>query len=151
MPASAQAVTRVPLLFGERRSVSTVGAAAVLACLLATSACGPSENDLKARGMAERYYQLIQREQFDEAARFYPEKDRLLSLEALRRNHDKLGPLQSFQFSAEEQNTVYSGKFYIYTVETVYERGDASELLTLKTWVNANDALTIVSHKVDAD
>jgi hypothetical protein len=128
-----------------------ISATLAFVCLLTMGGCGPSESDMKARGMTERYYQLIQQGQFTEAARFYPEKDRPLALEALRQNHEKLGALQSFQIYAEEQNTVYSGKFYMFTVETTYERGHASELLTLKTWVNAGDALTVISHKVDAD
>ena len=122
-----------------------------IACLLALGACGPSETDLKARGMAERYYQLIQQGQFTEAARFYPEKDRELAAEIVQQNHEKLGALQSFQIGAEEQNTVYSGKFYIFTVDTTYERGQESETLTLKTWVNADNVLNIVSQKLDAD
>jgi hypothetical protein len=122
-----------------------------IACLLALSACGPSETDLKARSMAGRYYQLIQQGQFTEAARFYPEKDRALAAEIVQQNHEKLGALQSFQISAEEQNTVYSGKFYIFTVDTTYERGQESETLTLKTWVNADNVLNIVSQKLDAD
>ncbi|MBK8164183.1 MAG: hypothetical protein IPK65_13920 [Gammaproteobacteria bacterium] len=128
-----------------------IGATAVIACVLVLAACGPSESDMKARGMTERYYQLIQQGQFAEAARFHPEKDRALAEDTLRQHLEKLGVLQSFQISAEEQNTVYSGKFYIYTVDTSYERGHASELLTLKTWVSANDSLSIVSHQIDAD
>lgn len=128
-----------------------IGAALAFSCLFALAACGPSENDLKARAMTERYYQLVQQGQFTEAARFYPEKDRALAAETLQQNHEKLGALQSFQLSAEEQNTVYSGKFYMFTVDTTYERGHASELLTLKTWVNADDVLTVISQKLDAD
>lgn len=128
-----------------------IGAILAATCLLALGGCGPSETDMKARGMTERYYQRIQQGQFAEAARFYPEKERALAQETLQQNHDRLGALQSFQIGAEEQNTVYSGKFYMFTVDTTYERGHASELLTLKTWVNADDVLTIISHKVDAD
>jgi hypothetical protein len=128
-----------------------IGTALAFVCVFALGACSPSQNDMKARGMTERYYQLIQQGQFAEAARFYPEKDRALALEILQQNHEKLGALQSFQIGAEEQNTVYSGKFYMFTVDTAYERGQASELLTLKTWVNAGDLLTIISHKLDAD
>jgi hypothetical protein len=128
-----------------------IGAALAFLAVLALGACSPSQDDMKARGMTERYYQLIQQGQFAEAARFYPEKDRALAQEILQQNHEKLGALQSFQIGAEEQNTVYSGKFYMFTVDTAYERGQAAELLTLKTWVNAGDVLTIVSHKLDAD
>lgn len=128
-----------------------IGAVWIFACLLALVACGPSQSDQMARRMAERYYQLIQHEQLDEAAKFYPEKDRPLWLEMLQQNQQKLGALKSYQIGAEEQNTVYSGKFYIYTVDTVYERGDESETLTLKSWVSANDAITIVSQKLDAE
>lgn len=127
------------------------GSMAMLACLLALAACGPSESDMKARGMAERYYQLIQKGQLAEAVRFFPEKDRQIQLDALEQHRQKLGALQSFQISAEEQNTVYSGKFYIFTVDTQYEHEQALETLTLKTWVSANDSLSIVSQLVDAD
>ncbi|MCC6303395.1 MAG: hypothetical protein IT489_11435 [Gammaproteobacteria bacterium] len=128
-----------------------LGAMAVLACVLALAACGPSEIDMKARGMAERYYQLIQQGQFAEAVLFFPEKERQVQLDALEQHRQKLGALQSFQISAEEQNTVYSGKFYIFTMDTQYEREQALETLTLKTWVSANDSLSIVSQLVDAD
>ncbi|MGE0372585.1 MAG: hypothetical protein AB7Q01_11920 [Gammaproteobacteria bacterium] len=128
-----------------------IGAMTVIACVLALAACGPSESDMKARGMAERYYRLIQQDQFAEAVKFFPEKDRALWLDALQQNRQKLGPLQSFQISAEEQNTVYSGKFYIFTVDTQYELSQELETLTLKTWVSANDSLSIVSHQIDAD
>ena len=43
------------------------------------------------------------------------------------------------------------GKFYIYTVDTQYERGQESETLTLKSWVNADDAITVVSQKLDSE
>ena len=79
------------------------------------------------------------------------EKDRAVAAEALRQNHEKPGALQSFQLSGEEQNTVYSGKFYIFAVDTSYERGQEAETLTLKTWVNADDVLTIISQKLDSD
>ncbi len=127
------------------------GAMAILACVFALSACGPSEGDMKARGMVERYYQLIQQGKIADAARFFPEKERQLQLDALEQHRQKLGALQSFQISAEEQNTVYSGKFYIFTVDTQYEHAQALETLTLKTSVSANDALNIVSQLVDAD
>ena len=135
---------------GEQVMKKLVTLLALLASL-ALAACGPSESDMKARGMTERYYQLIQQGQFAEAARFYSEKDRALAEETLRQHQEKLGALQSFQISAEEQNTVYSGKFYIFTVDTSYERGQESETLTLKTWVNADDVLTIISQKLDSD
>lgn len=128
-----------------------ISAALAFVFLVALAACGASESDLKARGMTERYYQLIQQGKFAEATRFYPEKDRALAEEMLRQHEEKLGALQSFQISAEEQNTVYSGKFYIFTVDTTYERGQEAETLTLKTWVNADGALTIISQKLDAD
>ncbi len=127
------------------------GATVVLSCLLALTACGPSETDLKARGMAERYYQLIQQGNFADAVRFYPESERQLQLDALEQHRQTLGTLQSFQISAEEQNTVYSGKFYIFTVDTQYEHVQALETLTMKTWVSSNDSLSIVSQLVDAD
>ncbi|MBK9131871.1 MAG: hypothetical protein IPM20_09610 [Gammaproteobacteria bacterium] len=127
------------------------GATVVLSCLLALAACGPSEIDLKARGMVERYYQLIQQGNFADAVRFYPESERQLQLDALEQHRQTLGTLQSFQISAEEQNTVYSGKFYIFTVDTQYEQTQALETLTMKTWVSSNDSLSIVSQLVDAD
>jgi hypothetical protein len=128
-----------------------IGAVLISACLLALVACGPSQSDQMAQRMAERFYQLIQQGKLDEAAKFYPENDRPMWLEMLQQNQQKLGALKSFQIGAEEQNTVYSGKFYIFTVDTTYEQGQKSEVLTLKSWVNANDAITIVSQKLDAE
>lgn len=128
-----------------------IGAILAFISLLVLGACGPSENDMKARSMTERYYQFIQQGRFADAAKFYAEKDRALALESLQRNQQKLGALQSFQLSAEEQNTVYSGKFYIFTVDTTYEHAQEAETLTLKSWVSADDAITILSQKLDSE
>jgi hypothetical protein len=142
---------RASSLIAEGYVMKTIVTTALFVCLLAIGACGPSQGDQRARLMAQRYYELIQQGKFDEAARFYPEKDRGMWLDTLQQNQQKLGALKSFQIGEEEQNTVYSGKFYIYTVDTQYERGQESETLTLKSWVSADDAITVISQKLDSE
>jgi hypothetical protein len=120
----------------------------MLVAAVALTACGPRESGGQVRIFAEQYYRLIQGGDFEGAAAMYPEGERAFARGVLEEAHEKHGALKSFHFTASEQNTVFSGRFYIFSVGTEYEDGEHDERLTLKSQVNSGD-LVMVSQKID--
>ncbi|HHH35696.1 MAG TPA: hypothetical protein ENK48_02570 [Gammaproteobacteria bacterium] len=120
-------------------------------CLLAgLAACTIPDHSRHAQELARQYYQHLKAGALDQAAALFPPDKRDMQLAILKERLQKLGALQDFQLSGEENSTVYSGKFYIFDADTRYEKTAASEVLTLLEKVN-DDKLYVVSQKVDPD
>lgn len=120
-------------------------------CLLAgLAACTIPDHSRHAQELARQYYQHLKAGELEQAAALFPPDKRDMQLEILQDRLQKLGPLQDFQLSDEENSTVYSGKFYIFDTDTRYQKTAASEVLTLLEKVN-DDKLYVVSQKVEPD
>lgn len=120
----------------------------IIAVLAVIASCGSSQQDNRARMLADQYYRAIQADRLAEAAELYPGEERALALEMLQQTRERLGELKSFHFTGSEQNTVFSGRFYIFSVATEYAQGEHSERLTLRAPVNTNEVM-VVSQKID--
>ncbi len=132
----------------NKRNYIAMMAAGLAALLLV--ACSVPEHAGQSRRIAQHYYDLIKAGQFAQAAAMYPPKMRDRWQHKLQTTDAQLGDLQSYKINKLEESTVYSGKFYIFMVNTRYEKATAGEILTLLEKVNDNK-LYIVHQKVSPD
>ncbi len=67
----------------------------------------------------------------------------------LQKIHQKLGDMKEHHLRKDHYDTRYSGRFYIFEYQTVYEQGNAWEILT---FVNPNDSpdIKLVGHQIKA-
>ncbi len=114
------------------------------------SACTIPDHAGEARKLAQQYYEHLKSGRLSEAAALFPPDKRDEQLEILRDEQRRFGALRRYRINGVETNTVYSGKFYIFLVDSEYQQTAAGEILTLLEKVN-DDRLYIVSQKVDPD
>jgi len=117
---------------------------------LLLSACSIPDHGSQARRTAQHYYDFIKTKQFARAAAMYPPQMRDEWQNKLQDTAEQLGNLQSYQINKLEESTVYSGKFYLFMVNTRYEKATAGEILTLREKVN-DKKLYIVHQKISPD
>lgn len=60
-----------------------------------------------------------------------------------------LGPLKSFTLESETADTRFSGDFYILQYHTVYAKGDAHEIITIRE-PSDKDQFHIIGHHIQA-
>jgi hypothetical protein len=121
---------------------------AAMAALALVASCGNPQEGRRVQILADQYYRNIQSGNLEQAAQLYLPQERGLALAMLQETRDKLGALHSYHFTGAEQNTVFSGRFYIFTVGTEYDHGEHTERLTLRSQVNT-DEIVVVSQKID--
>ena len=121
---------------------------AALAMVVMLGSCGNPQEGSRVQMLADQYYRQIQSGNLSAAAQLYSPQERALALGMLEETRDKLGALRSYHFTGAEQNTVFSGRFYIFTVGTEYGDHEHNERLTLRSQVNT-DEIFVVSQKID--
>jgi len=119
--------------------------ASILSLIVVTTACigeSPTDNQGAAKLLKE-YYQDIQAGDLDRAVALYPEKDRPTWKAFLQINQESLGALKRFQIDHAEINTVYSGVYFVFTIDAQYEKHEATEIITIfqevdqkRPWLN---------------
>ena len=133
------------------RSISTL---MVLHVALLLSACeqGPSLEQVQAVG--NKVFDAIIKEDKEGALALYDEQffathSRDEWWQYLQRIHQKLGVMRAHNLRKDHYDTRYSGRFYIFEYQTVYERGNAWETLT---FINPNGSsdIKLVAHQVKA-
>ena len=110
-----------------------LGCLCLLLVMLALGACEVVTNE--ETGMATKriqaYLAAIEAGQFHKAAALYP-ADKAPDWEAfLKGVEGRLGRLRSYELDGPETNIVFSGKFYIFSLDGEYERGTTEEVITL--------------------
>ncbi len=105
----------------------------LLLLVLGLGACEVVTNE--ETGMATKriqaYLAAIEAGQFHKAAALYP-ADKAQDWEAFLKDVEgRLGRLRSYELDGPETNIVFSGKFYIFTLDGEYERGTSEEVITL--------------------
>ncbi len=102
-----------------------------------------SRDDKAATALLENYFQAIKSGDFDQAAAYYPERKRDQWKAFLRTNLEKMGPLKQFSIDHSAVSTVYSGVYFVFTMDNRYQNRDATEIITLfqevdqkKPWLN---------------
>ena len=105
---------------------------AIIVAVMMTACTGQSPEDNQgAINLLNEYYQDIQSGDLDRATALYPEKDRAKWGAFLRANQERLGALKKFQIDHMETNTVYSGIYFVFTMDAQYEKHDATEIITI--------------------
>jgi hypothetical protein len=126
----------------------------LLACVcLLFAACMGSPGADAGRQVAERYYQTMQQTDIDAALKLFSDN----RAPEFWRSHlhniaESLGAVKRFEYKREEVNTVFSGRYYIFEYQVVYESGkQAKETLTLFDSVEADDHPRIAAHVIAAE
>lgn len=133
-----------------RISAPTILGTFLLFCLILVGGCESSHDSQAAQQMALVYMKQVQAGDFDQAVKFYPEDTRRNWRDFLQKAQEKNGPIRSYKFTNTEVNTVYSGKYYLFTVDVEYAKTSTTDYLTLFKSVS-DDHLFIVSHKITTD
>jgi hypothetical protein len=71
-------------------------------------------------------------------------------LSYLKHVNQVLGPLKSYTLESETADTRFSGDFYILQYHTVYARGDAHEIITIRE-PSDKDVMHIIGHHIASD
>ena len=126
---------------------------------LVSTACGPVQNDQQAEQIVEKLFVNLQNNDLDTALGLYHEdffkimpkehwRDRLGKL------NQHLGEFKSYRVRHRQADTRFSGRFYIYQVET--RHGDANpqkkanHIITLVRPVDKDHLVKLVGHKIKA-
>ena len=133
-----------------RISAPTILGTFLLFCLILLGGCEGSHDSQAAQQMALAYMKQVQAGDFDQVVKFYPEDTRRNWRDFLHKAQEKNGPIRSYKFTNTEVNTVYSGKYYLFTVDIEYAKTSTTDYLTLFKSVS-DDRLFIVSHKITTD
>lgn len=120
------------------------------------SACSSSNHASgeKALAVANAFFEVIRARDFERALAFYdpgffevePRASRLAYLQNVA---ETLGSLKQVTMSESQINTIYSGRQYLYVFVNQYERGNATETVTLMQPIGKEQIL-IVSHKIES-
>lgn len=131
--------------------LSTLGATFLLlsACTTANHASGE-----KALAVAQAFFDVVRTRDFDRALSFYdpgffevePRESRLTYFQGIA---ETLGSLKEVTLSESQINTIYSGRQYLYVFVNQYERGNATETVTLMQPLE-QEKIVIVSHKIES-
>ncbi len=124
--------TRI-VFFNHGRWARTVHYLSGVLLVLALGACEVVTNEETglATKRVQAYLADIEAGRFHKAAALYP-ADKAQDWEAFLKDVEgRLGRLRSYELDGPETNIVFSGKFYIFTLDGEYERGSTDEVITL--------------------
>ncbi|MBI1194465.1 MAG: hypothetical protein GC138_01280 [Gammaproteobacteria bacterium] len=103
---------------------------AVMAVVTACTGEAPVDEQGATRLLKE-YYQYIQADDLDHAVGLYQEKDRATWKAFLQNNQMSLGKLKQYQIDHMEMNTVFSGVYFVFTIDAQYDKHEATEIITI--------------------
>lgn len=112
------------------RAVRLLFIVALVALMSACSGEAPVDEQGATRLLKE-YYQYIQANDVEHAAGLYQEKDRATWKAFLQNNQQSLGGLKQYQIDHMEMNTVFSGVYFVYTIDAQYDKHEATEIITI--------------------
>ncbi len=126
-------------------------------CLLLTAlygCVGTDPSEAAARERVEKFYEALQNRQFEQALSFYDKtffvrqspEDWRAYLEEVQ---TRLGRLKTTTLANVEVHTLFSGRQFMYTFDTTYDRGGATETLVLFKKID-QDGIRIVAHHIDS-
>jgi hypothetical protein len=127
----------------------------IVALAYGLGACAPSAPDINLEPQVNQLFSSLQKGDIDTALTFYsddfykgiPREQWRKRLEEFKAH---MGPMISFRIRNRQADTRFSGKFFVFELESVHE-GDkkASHILTFILPVN-DDAVNLVAHKITA-
>jgi len=95
-------------------------------------ACGETaQTDQQEIGMFDQYFQALQAGDIDTAVALYPEESRDLARHKLQELEAERGKLQSYKIESIEPHTVFSGKYFLATVDVVGAKKETTEMVTV--------------------
>jgi hypothetical protein len=121
---------------------------------LVALSCGFQEQRAEVEAVSTQYMEAIKRSDFDAAIALSSEKmfanttrDDWRALSA--RVFEKLGPLQSFEVSTKLMMSGSDGRSATVHVKSVYEKYQASEVLTLEA--QGDSPFRVAGHNINSD
>lgn len=127
----------------------------LLITLALVSACAEEHaSGSKALVVAQSFFERVRDGDIDGALTYYDPSFFEAHPQAIWRDHlaqvaAKLGALKKISLSESQINTIYSGRQYFYVFVNNYERGNATETITMMQPID-KDEIKIVSHKVES-
>lgn len=119
--------------------------------VLLLAACTTSQqgdgSQAEAKRIYEQYFAAIQAGDIDRAAALYPLEEQPRWREFLQQAAAQRGAMMSYSLDGIEENTVFSGKFYLFNVSTNNANFDAGEIVTLFKKLD-EDRMHVVAHKI---
>lgn len=81
--------------------------------------------------MFDQYFQALQAGNIEAAVALYPEDSRDVARHKLQELEAKRGPVQSYKIESVEPHTVFSGKYFLATVDVVGSKKETTEMVTV--------------------
>ena len=120
----------------------------ILFALIAT-ACAPAhDTEADARALFKQYFTAIAARDYAAAASLYPADEQDQWRDFLQQQEKDKGAMKSYTVDDVAGDTVFRGKFYVFTVHTQNEKHDAKELITLFKKID-EDRMHVVAHKIE--
>lgn len=127
----------------------------VIALACGLIACSPGAPDINLEPQVNRLFSSLQKGDIDTALTFYSDEfykgiPKEHWRQRLEKFNEHMGPMTSFRIRNRQADTRFSGKFFVFELETVHE-GDkkASHIVTFILPVN-DDSVNLVAHKITA-
>jgi Protein of unknown function (DUF4019) len=131
--------------------------AALLAAMVLLGGCDEVRTPQvqNAEPLADKLFTAIEHQDWDKALSCYGHAFyRNISEDSWRTYllhvNKVLGPLKSYQLESETADTRFSGDFYILQYHTIYARGDAHEIITIRE-PSDKDVFHIIGHHITAN
>ncbi|MGD8566594.1 MAG: hypothetical protein PVJ39_00715 [Gammaproteobacteria bacterium] len=125
------------------------------AAVLLLNACNPTATKIDLEPKVNQLFSALQKGDIDTALTFYSDKfykgiPKAEWRKRLQAFIDHMGPITSFRIRNRQADTRFSGKFFVFELETVHEGGKKAEhILTYILPVN-EDKADLVAHKITA-
>ena len=118
--------------------------------MLVATACAPAhDTEADARKMFNQYFTAIAARDYAAAASLYPPDEQAQWRYFLQQREKDKGAMKSYTIDDVAGDTVFRGKFYVFTVHTKNEKQDAKELITLFKKLDEKQ-MHVVAHKIEA-
>ena len=127
----------------------------LLLLALLTAGCDAPMPNLDLKPEVNKLFASLQAQDFDTALTFYSDEFyKGIPREAWKMHLQKfievVGPIESFKIRKSQSDTRFSGKFFIYQLETVHKGGKkARHIVTYVLPVDGGD-VKLVGHKISA-
>lgn len=127
----------------------------LLSAFLTVAGCSAPMPDLDLTPTVNELFTALGQGEIDKAMEFYPDeffkafpreywRDRLIKF------NEHMGTMESFRIRSKQADTRFSGKFFVFQLETIHEGGKkASHIITFILPVDGGD-VKMVGHKITA-
>ena len=122
---------------------------AAIVLILSIAACAPAhDTEADARQLFKQYFTAIAAKDYRTAAALYPADEQAKWQDFLQQAEQEKGAMKSYTVDDVAADTVFRGKFYVFTVHAQNEKYNTTELITLFKKLD-EDRMHVVAHKIE--